>query len=120
MDCPSVSTSLFDDDFEAEFEFQLDFGASFGFGADGGAAFGNFADLFEGSDASVELDNVSYDFMDDRAVLRRDERRRWGSGRQRRRRNRLFRIESVKTSMWYKRYTEEGRTQDLTQEALVF
>ena len=89
----------------------IDFGAGFG-------DFGDFGD-FNNVDNLVDVfDEDSYDFMDDRAVLRMDERHLLGSRRRTQRSNRLYRIESVKTSMWYKRFTEEGPTRDLTHELL--
>ena len=102
--------SLFgeNNDFGAEFGFGEDFAASFGFGADFGACFGDFGDLFEGSITTIEYDNFSYDSSADDVefsggVGRWGWRRRW-----RRRPNRLFRIESVKSSCWYRRFTQPG------------
>ena len=78
---PSLSGSICgDDDFGADFGFGKDFGVSFGFDVDFGAGFGDFAVLFERSDATVDFDNVSYDFMDDWAVISR-ESGRWGRRR---------------------------------------
>ena len=104
-----------DFEFSADFgDFGADFGASFGFDVIGDA-FGNFAfpDFFG--------DSVTSDFGDDSSALsfasddtsgrrRRQRRRRCRP----RRLNRLFRVESVKKSCWYKEFTAPGKTRDLT------
>ena len=116
--CSSPSpawTYDFGADFGGDFGVQFDFGASFGFGADFGAAFGDFADLFEESSVSTtELDDVFGD--EDNAIGRKRGRRGRKRGRRVRRSNRLYRIESVRTSMWYQRFTKEGTTRQLTHE----
>ncbi len=102
-------------------DFGGDFGASFGFEADFGAIFGNFPDFFGGSVTSdFEGDSCgssSDDWScgsssDDRSDHRRRQRRR----RCRRRSNRIFRVESVKNSSWYRNFTAPGETRDLTHE----
>ena len=102
-------------------DFGGDFGASFGFDADFGAIFGNFPDFFGGSVTSdFEGDSCgssSNDWSceslsDDLSGHRRRQRRR----RRRRRSNRLFRVESVKNSSWYRNFTAPGDTRDLTHE----
>jgi hypothetical protein len=85
---------------------------------DFGAGFGDFGDFNNVDDLVDVFNDDSYDFMDDRAVLRRDERHLLGSRHRARRSNQLYHIESVKTSMWYKRFTEEGSTRYLTHELL--
>jgi len=104
-----------DFEFSAGFvDFGADFGASFGFDVIGDA-FGNFAfpDFFG--------DSVTSDFGDDSSALsfasddtsgrrRRQRRRRCRP----RRLNRLFRVESVKKSCWYRHFTAPGETRDLT------
>ena len=79
----SLSGSFGDaDDFGADFGFGEDFG--FGLDIDFGAGFGDFGlGDFDNVDNRVDVfDEDSYDFMDDRAVLRRDERHLLGSRRQ--------------------------------------
>lgn len=108
-----LSLSLFDFDFGAGFdvfgeEVFDDFGAyfaqAFDFGATFDAAFNNFEGL-----VSAEFDEESVgDWSDD-------------SGRPRRRRrvrrpNRVYRIESVHESAWYRYFTRPGMTRDLTHE----
>jgi hypothetical protein len=102
----SLSGSFGDaDDFGADFGFGEDF--SFGLGIDFGAGFGDFGDFGDFNNVD-DLVDVFYheadDFMDDTA----DEQCLGGSNRRQRRANRLFRIESVKTSMWYLRFTRES------------
>jgi len=103
--------------FGADFgDFGGDFGASFGFDADFGDAFGNFAfaDFFGGSVTSdFEVDSCGSFTSNDTSGRRRRQR-----GRRRRpcRPNRLFRVESVKKSCWYRNFTVPGETQDLTHE----
>jgi hypothetical protein len=100
-------------DFGADFDdFGADFGASFGFDADFGAVFGNFPDFFGGSVTSdFEVDSCGSS-SDDRSGHRRRQRR-W---RRCRRPNRLFRVESVKNSSWYRNFTAPGVTRYLTHE----
>jgi len=91
-----------------------DFGASFGFGTDFGAVFGNFAYFFG--------DSVTSDFEVDSCGSSSDNNNRSGHCRRQRRRwrrcrpNRLFRVESVKNSSWYRNFTAPGVTRDLTHE----
>jgi len=95
-------------------DFVGDFGASFGFDADFGAVFGNFAfaDFFRGSVTSdFEVDSCGSS-SDDRSGHRCRLKRR----RRRRRPNRIFRVESVKDSSWYRNFTAPGETRDLTHE----
>ena len=104
-----------DFNFGADFgDFGGDFGASFGFDADFGAVFGNFADFF-GFGGSVtsgfEVDSCGSS-SDDRSGHHLQQRRRWC----RRRPNRLFGVESVKNSSWYRDFTAPGVTRDLTHE----
>ena len=98
-----------DFDFDADFgDFGGEFDASFGFDADFGAVFGNdvdFADFFEGSVTS-DFEVGSCGSSGD---CRRKRRRRRS-----RKPNRLFRVESVKNSSWYRNFTEPGATRDLT------
>ena len=112
---PPPHAGVIDFDFSADFgDFGADFGASFGFDVIGDA-FGNFAfpDFFG--------DSVTSDFGDDSSALsfasddtsgrrRRQRRRRCRP----RRLNRLFRVESVKKSCWYRNFTAPGETRDLT------
>jgi hypothetical protein len=102
-------------------DFGGDFGASFGFDADFGAVFGNFPDFFggsvtsdfEGDSSGSSSDDWSCESLsDDLSGHRRRQRRR----RRRRRSNRLFRVESVKNSSWYRNFTAPGETRDLTHE----
>ena len=100
--------------FGAEFlDFSWDFGASFGFEADFGDAFGDFPDFFGGSVTSDFEDDSGGSSSDDRSGHRRRQRKRQ---RRPRRKNRLFRIESVKDSSWYRNFTAPGVTRDITHE----
>ena len=107
---------VIDFNFGADFgDFGGDFGASFGFDAYFGGAFGNFAfaDFFGGSVTSdFEVDSCGSFASDDTSGHRRRQRGR----RRRRRPNRLFRVESVKKSCWYRNFTAPGKTRDLTHE----
>jgi hypothetical protein len=98
--------------FGADFgDFGVDFVASFGFGADFGAVFDNFGDFFGGSVTSdFEVDSCGSSSNDRGGHCRRQRRRR------RCRPNRLFRVESVKNSSWYRNFTAPGETRDLTHE----
>mgnify|MGYP006186336597 FL=1 len=108
---------VIDFNFGADFgDFGGDFGASFGFDAYFGGAFGNFAfaDFFGGSVTSdFEVDSCGSFASDDTSGHRRQQRRR---RRRPRRPNRLFRVESVKKSCWYRNFTAPGETRDLTHE----
>ena len=108
-----LSLPLTDFNFGADFgDFGRDFGASFCFDADFGAVFGNFADFFGGLVTSdFEVDSCGSS-SDDRSGHCRQQRRR----RRCRRPNRLFRVESVKNSSWYRNFTAPGVTRDLTHE----
>ena len=108
-----LSLPLTDFNFGADFgDFGGDFSASFGFDADFGAVFGNFADFFGGLVTSdFEVDSCGSS-SDDRSGNCCQQRRRW----RRRRPNRLFRVESVKNSSWYRNFTASGETRDLTHE----
>ena len=72
-------------DFGADFGFGKDF--SFGLDIDFGAGFGDFGDFNNVDDLVDVLDDESDDFMDDTAVLRRDERCLLGSKHRPRRPN---------------------------------
>ena len=100
--------------FGADFgDFGGDFGASFGLDADFGAVFGNFPDFFGGSVISdFEVDSCGSSSNDRSGGHCRRLRRR----RRRCRPNRLFRVESVKNSSWYRNFTAPGVTRDLTHE----
>jgi len=96
-------------------DFDGDFGASFGFDADFGGVFGNFAfaDFFWGDSVAsdFEVDSCGSS-SDDSCGHRRRQRRWWRCCRP----NRLFRVESVKKSSWYRNSTAPGETRDLTHE----
>ena len=105
-----------DFNFGADFgNFGMDFGASFGFDANFGGAFGNFAfaDFFGDSVTSDFDDNSSASSFasDDTSGCRRQQRRRQQRPRQP---NRLWRVESVKGSCWYRNFTAPGDTRELT------
>jgi len=97
-------------DFAAAFGFgdEIDFSASFGFCADFGLGFDNFDGS---SDGSYRDDILSHSEIESSGGGRIRQRRR-----RRRRTNRLFRIESVKTSCWYRNFTRPGVTRELTHE----
>jgi len=108
---------VIDFNFGADFgHFGGDFGASFGFDTDFGGAFGNFpfTDFFGGWVTSdFEVDSCGSFASDDTSGHRRQQRRR---RRRPRRPNRLFRVESVKKSCWYRNFTAPGETRELTHE----
>ncbi len=108
-----LSLPLTDFNFGADVgDFGGDFGASFGFDADFGAVFGNFDDFFGGSKTSdFEVDSCGSSSNDRSGHCRRQ--RRW---RRHRWPNRLFRVESVKNSSWYRNFTEPGVTRDHSHE----
>jgi len=95
-------------------DFGGNFCASFGFDADFGGVFGYFAfaDFFGGLVTSdFEVDSCGSS-SDDTSGHRCRQRRR----RHCRRPNRLFRVESVKKSSWYRNFTAPGEPRDLTHE----
>ena len=107
---------VIDFNFGANFgNFGGDFGASFGFDAYFGGAFGNFAfmDFFGDLATSVfDDDSSGLSFASDDTSGHRCQQRRW---RHRPRwPYRLFRVESVKKSCWYRNFTAPGDTQELT------
>ena len=106
---------VIDFNFGADFgDFGGDFGASFGIDVYFGGGFGNFAfaDFFGDSVTSdFEVDSCGSFASDDTGGHRRRK-----IGRQRRRSNRLFRVESVKKSCWYRNFTAPGKIRDLTHE----
>jgi hypothetical protein len=108
-----LSLSLTEFNFGADLgDFGGDFSASFGFDADFGAVFGNFPDFFGGLVTSDFEGDSCGSSSNDRSGHRRRQRRR----RRRRWSNRLFRVESVKNSSWYRNFTAPGVTRDLTHE----
>ena len=105
-----------DFDLGADFgDFAVDFGASFGFDSNFGGAFGNFAfaDFFGDSVISDFDDNSSASSFasDDTSGRRRRQRHRQRRPRQP---NRLWRVESVTRSCWYRNFTAPGETRELT------
>jgi len=113
MDDPSLSLfPHFDfgvgfDDFEdgAFDDFDADFGRAFDFGDAFDAAFGNF----DGS-VTADVDDASFgNFSEDSGRPRRRRRKI-------RRSNRVYRVESVRESAWYRYFTRPGMTRDLTHE----
>ena len=118
MSSPPPQADAIDFNFGADFgDFGGDFGASFGFDASFGGAFGNFAftDFFGDSvtsDFDDEFSSCSSFASDDTSGRRR--RQRTIRRRSHRRPNRLFRVESVKKSCWYRNFTALVDTRDLT------
>jgi len=112
---PPPHVGLIDFNFSADFgDFGGDFSASFGFDPDFGGVFGNFAfaDFFGGSVTSDFAVDSCGSSSNDRSGHHRRQKR-W---RHHRRPNRLFRVESVRKSSWYRNFTVPGETRDLTHE----
>jgi hypothetical protein len=101
-----------DQNFSATFGFGADFGLGFddfGFGADFGLGFDNF--YGSSDDSHPPGDTLSNSDIDSSGGGRKHWRRR-----RQRCPNRLFRIESVKNSCWYRNFTRPGVTRELTHE----
>ena len=114
MDDPS--SSLLDFDFGAGFDvseddafddFDADFGRAFDFGDALDAASCNF----DGS-VTAKVDDASFGNISEDSGCPRPHRRKIC------RTNRVYRVESVTESAWYRYFTRPGMTRDLTHELL--
>jgi hypothetical protein len=110
---PLVAVDPFDDyshkilrkfDFGTDFDFGREFDFSQEFSFDGGGAW---------SVGSFDYDAVLVEYSDDGSTRRGRCR---GQRRRQRRPNRMYRIESVKTSCWYCEFLRTGPVRELTYE----
>ena len=94
--------SGFQDD--TEFVYVVEF-LDAGFGAD--FTYGDAFDFDSISSGSFEYDNVSCEFSVERR-RRRSRKKRWM--------NRVFQLENIKKSCWYRYFTRHGLLREITHE----